>query len=189
MRRNANLSALNLLKHLQLAYFSKPAAERTVYRFIRRRRPRSLVEIGIGDGVRAQRMIKQCVGFLGAEQFRYTGIDLFEGRDPTRPGMTIKLAHKVLKPLAGKVQLVPGDPFSALSRTANSLTQTDLVLVGADQDPQSMERAWFYLPRMLSERSLVLLEQEESSSQKSFRPISLSEITKLAERPSKRRVA
>lgn len=183
------MSALGFLKYVQLAYFSKPAAERIVYRTIRRARPRSIVEIGIGDGARAQRMIRQCSGIVGSGQFRYTGIDLFEARDAARPGITIKLAHRLLKPLAGRVQLVPGDPFSALSRAANSLTQTELILISADQDQQSMQRAWFYLPRMLGERSLVLLEQEDNAGRRTFRQISLAEITTLAERETGRRAA
>ena len=183
------MSARTSLKYIHLAYFSKPAQERVVYRQIRRRRPRSIVEVGVGNGQRAQRMIRLAAGIVGAEQFRYTGIDLFEARSSAHPGITIKLAHKVLRPLAGKVQLIPGDPFSALSRSANSLTESELVLIGADQDQESIQRAWFYLPRMLSERSLVLLEEARSDGRSRFRQVSLAEVTQLAQRHAGRRAA
>ena len=183
------MSAIYFLRYAHLAYFSKPKSERVVYRAIRRLRPRSIVEIGVGDGARSQRMIKLCGRIVGAEHFRYTGIDLFEAREATQPGITLKLAHKILKPLAAKVQLIPGDPFSALSRTANSLTQTDLIIIRSDQEAQAMARAWFYLPRMLSERCQVLHERESSSGEKQFRRLSIAEATELAKDCSPRRAA
>jgi hypothetical protein len=183
------LSAIDLLKYVHLAYFSKPKSERAVYRTIRRVRPRSVVEIGIGDVTRSQRIIKLCTRIVGVEQFRYTGIDLFEAREATQPGITLKLAHKILKPMAAKVQLVPGDPFSALSRTANSLTQTDLIIIRSDQDVESMNRAWFYLPRMLSERCKLFHEQESNSGEKKLCHLTVAEVTELAKDRSGRRAA
>jgi len=183
------LSALDILKYAHLAYFSQPKSERILYRAIRRQRPRSLVEIGVGDGIQSQRMIKLCSQIVGARQFRYAGIDLFEAREATRPGITLKLAHKTLKPLAGKVQLLPGDPFSALSRSANSLTQTDLIVIRSDHDADSMQRAWFYLPRMLSERCLVFHEREDNSGQKKFHRLTIAEVTDLAKDQTNRRAA
>ena len=47
----------------------------------------------------------------------------------------------------------------ALSAAANSLTNTDLLIISADQDAASLERAWFYVPRMLHGETLVLHEQ------------------------------
>lgn len=183
------MSAIDLLKYAHLAYFSKPKSERAVYRTIRRLRPRSVVEIGVGEVTRSQRIIKLCTHIVGVEQFRYTGIDLFEARGSSQPGVTLKLAHKLLKPMAAKIQLVPGDPFSALSRTANSLTQTDLIIIRSDQDAASMNRAWFYLPRMLSERCQVFHEQENSPGEKKLGQLTVAEVTELARDRSGRRAA
>lgn len=183
------MSALDLLKYIHLAYFSKPKSERVVYRAIRRRRPRSVVELGVGNGVQTQRIIKFCTKTIGASEFRYTGIDLFEAREASQPGITLKLAHKSLKPLACKVQLVPGDPFSALSRSANSLTQTDLIIIRSDQDASSLQRAWFYLPRMLSERCQVFHERQNKSGEKQLQQLSIAEVTNLAKEHAGRRAA
>jgi ABC-type transport system substrate-binding protein len=89
---------------------------------------------------------------------RFVGIDLFEARNGDTPGMTLKQAHAMLKPSGIKVQLVPGDPLSALMRTANTIPGNDLLLVTADQDPDSLTQAWFFVPRILHPQSLVLLE-------------------------------
>jgi hypothetical protein len=34
-----------------------------------------------------------------------------------------------------------------------------MVLISRDTDEESLERAWFYLPRMLHEKSLILTEE------------------------------
>ncbi len=84
---------------------------------------------------------------------------MFEGRPAGQPaGLSLKEAHRVLHNTGARVQLVPGDPFSALARTANSLPDIDLMLLDADHDVDSMSKAWFYVPRMLRESSLILVE-------------------------------
>jgi hypothetical protein len=101
------LSILNLLRLLNLRYFSKPIADRPIYRAICRHRVQKIVELGIGDGRRALRMIqaaqlaskRDCPNFRGqhcaakagengtvpltasrSPAVQYVGMDLFEGR-------------------------------------------------------------------------------------------------------------
>ena len=64
-----------------------------------------------------------------------------------------------LKRLTPCVQLAPGDPHLALARTANALAGTDLLVVGADQDPEAMARAWSFVPRMIHDQSLIFREE------------------------------
>ena len=70
--------------------------------------------------------------------------------------MTLKQAHQRLAQTGAVVQLIPGDPQSALSRSANHLGGTQLMIVTeewmGDRDP-----AWFYVPRMLAPVSAVYL--------------------------------
>ena len=65
--------------------------------------------------------------------------------------------------ILSKIQVIPGDPLSALARSANGLQSTDLLVIAADQDTQSLANAWFYVPRMLHDKSLVLLEDVSGS--------------------------
>jgi len=154
----ATLQVLRRLKYLYLAYFSKPAGDRSVYRTIGKLRAQKILEIGVGQGQRALRMMQVAGMFSPIEQIRYTGIDLFEGRPENSPGLSLKQAHCQFKATGARIQVVPGDPYSALARTANSLQELDLVLIAADQDAQSLERAWFYMPRMLAAHTVVLQE-------------------------------
>jgi hypothetical protein len=97
------------------------------------------------------------------EQIHYTGVDPFESRTACDgPGVTLRMAHRLLRSTGARIQLLPGDPFGALSRAANGLSGSDLVVISARQNPKSLARAWFYLPRMLTETSLVLIEKVDA---------------------------
>jgi hypothetical protein len=151
----------NRLKYLYLSYLSRPASDRVLYRAIGRRRMRKILEIGIGPSRRTLRMI-DLAGRVGqGESVRYAAIDLFEARPPeSTPGLSLKETHRLLKSTQAQVQLIPGDPASALARSANSLQNMDLVIISADHDEQSLAGAWFYLPRMLHANSAVYLESK-----------------------------
>ena len=175
------MAAATFSQYVRLAYFSKPAGDRQIYRAIQRLKAKSIVEMGVGMGVRSKRLIQVAQRYAGDQQVRFTGIDMFEAREAHNPGWTVKRAHSVLTSLGAKVQVVPGDPFSALARTANSLTGTDLVVIGHDQEQDSMDRAWFYMPRMLTETSLVFLaELDEKSGKTSFRELDFTAVSEFA---------
>lgn len=172
------MSAATRLKYLHLAYFSKPVADRAIYRAIRKLRPRSIVEIGLGTGVRAVRMIAVAARYRPQDRIDYTGIDLFEAGNA---GLSLKSAYRDLMASGGRIKLVPGDPFSALSRAANSLTETDLLVIGSGLDGPSLEKAWFYVPRMLGEHASIYVEHEGSDSNATaFNLLSAAEINRLA---------
>ncbi len=173
------MNTTSLLKSAYFALLSRPAADRIVYRAIRRLRAAALVEIGLGDGLRARRMIEAARRYHPAANIRYTGIDLFEARADTAQPLSLKQAHRALVASGAHVKLVPGDPFSALARTANALTGTDLLVIAADADAESLERAWFYLPRILHDRSVVLW-RDAGHGEGGFRPLALDEVRRRA---------
>jgi hypothetical protein len=153
------LAAISSLKYIYFAYFSRPACDRAVYRAIRRQRVRRILAIGLGSGERAVRMIRTAQRYHAAAEVRLTALDLFEARSASDPaGLSLKQAHRLLTATGARVQLVPGDPFTALAHCANALQNTDLVILAAGLAPDSLARAWFYLPRMLQAGSLVFEE-------------------------------
>ncbi len=170
----------SLVRMLYLTAVSKPDHERAIYRCIRRLKANTVVEFGVGTGVRSRRLMTMLLRYHEPQDVQYVGIDLFEARPSATPGMTLKQAHRLLSETGGSVRLVPGDPFSALSRTANSLTGTDLIVIGADQDRESLQAAWFYLPRMLHDQSLVMLERTEG--QGGFDILAQADVMQRAER-------
>src|SRR5687768_15832048 len=105
------------LRFFYLSCLSRPASDRPLYRAIRRNRVQRIVEIGIGSGLRARRMIDLAQRYSPQCRIHYTGIDLFEAREPTAPAsISLKEAYRLLRATPARIRLAPGDPLSALSR-------------------------------------------------------------------------
>jgi hypothetical protein len=174
------LAIFRQLKCFFLANFSHPASHRCLYRAIRRSRIASIVEIGLGSGQRACRMLQLAAS--GGHRVRYAGIDEFESRGAEQADpLTLKQAYQCLRATGAAVQLVPGDPLTALTRAANSLTGTDLLVISADVEAQSLRGAWRYVPRMLHRGSLVYLEERDARGAPRFVRLSAGEVNRLAE--------
>jgi predicted O-methyltransferase YrrM len=182
------LATLTGLKYLYFAYFSKPATDRALYRLVRRLRPRRIVEIGLVSPQRTTRMIRLARGYLSDGQFRYAAIDRFEDR-ADGGGLSLKQAYRALRRTRARIQLIPGDPLSALARTANVLSNVDLLLVAADHDPQLLAQAWFYVPRMLHRQSQVVVELPTADGAGKLRLLERKEVDRRASVARRRRAA
>jgi hypothetical protein len=184
------LSIISRLRLFYLCHFSKPVADRPVYQAIRRQGPQKIVELGVGDGSRAMRMIEVAQRRCQPSPIHYVGMDLFEGRPASNGSViSLKTAHQLLRSTGARVQLVPGNPPDTLIRLANSLGKVDLLIVPAELDSPAFSRVWFFVPRMLHARSLVFVEGPSVDGQRSLRPKSRHEIDSLAAVGVGRRVA
>jgi hypothetical protein len=210
---------LSIFSHLRLSYLchlSKPAADRPIYRAIRRQRALKIVELGIGDGRRALRMIQVARLACPGQDILYVGIDPFEDRrgagfvvpasagcptpssmvrEPAEAGttnspkLTLKAAHQLLRGAGVRVQLLPGNPPDTLARAANSLGKVDLLIVPAELDSPSLARVWFFVPRMLHQSSLVFVGRVLDDGQTAVRIKPREEIDALAAAGVSRRAA
>ena len=185
------MSVGSLIRGTWLLYFSQPAPDRFLYKAVQGKSIRSVVEIGIGSGLRTQRMFEvlswQAANLVGRSSapsylpLKYTGIDLFEARPKNQPGLALKQAFHNLRGPGVQLKLVPGDPYDALVRAANGLAGTDLLIISADQDRASLERAWTYMPRMLHTGSLIFQEDADSKTGKtSYRRLTLLDVQRNA---------
>jgi len=161
------MKPISALQYFKWSQFSKPTNDRIALRSIKKNKFRSLVEIGLGEGVRCERMIRVAQKYSGSTKVRYTGVDLFEARDPSQIQLKLIEMHRRLNGLGAKAQLVPGDFGNALQRIANSHLRTDLVVVQCDHagDVFAQEEfadAWKFLPRMLHASSVVMLFYSDS---------------------------
>ena len=149
------------LSYAYLRFCSKPLVERVIFRAIARQKARRFVEIGMGEVRRGPRMLAVANRFHPIEALCYTGIDLFDARTEYQAPLSLKSAHRTLRPLAGKVHLVPGEPYAALSHCANRLVHSDVILINSSLDDERMKPAWFYYPRMLHRNTQVFLVDGE----------------------------
>ena len=175
------MSVGSLISNTYLLYFSQPASDRFLFKAVKGKPIRSVVEIGVGDGLRTERLLEVLAWQPDNLPLRYTAIDLFEARPKSQAGMTLKQAFSKIRREGVKVQLVPGDAYSALLRTANQLTETDLLVISADQDAAALEHALIYLPRMLHPQSLIYQEYPDAKSKGMlYRQLTLADIQRQA---------
>ncbi len=174
------MPAASLPRYWHYAHFARPSHERLLYRWLKKSRSSTIVELGVESAIRASRMIEVALRYHAGQSVHYTGIDLFEARGDCT-AVTLKCAFRKLAAIGAKVRLVPADPVSGLARHANSLTGTDVLVVSLDQDPQALEQAWRYIPRMLHSKSLVFVpHQEPGGGSWRFRLLSQREIEAAA---------
>lgn len=184
------MSLISRLRLLHLCHFSKPAFDRPVYQAIRRCGVQKIVELGVRDGHRALQMLKLAKQVAASADVHYVGMDLFEAQsEPNVPSLSLKAAHQLLRPAGAKVQLVPGDPAEGLTRMANSLGKVDLLILPAELDSPAHAKVWYFVPRMLHERSLVFIDGPSSDGQRILRLKTRQEIDQLAAQSSGRRAA
>ena len=170
---------------LSWSYFSGPQSERGLFRLVKQRRVRRIVELGVGSVDRAARLIRMGQRYADGEPVSYAGLDWFEERPTEMPAIKLIEAHRQLKATGAEVRLMPGGPAAGLSSVANALAGTDLLLISPDADDAALEAAWFYLPRMTGAESTVLRGVYEeaaggSSAKVAWSPVSLEEIERLA---------
>jgi hypothetical protein len=184
------MSQLGTLKYTYLAYLSQPATDRVLYREIDKCPIRSILELGVGNAVRAQRLLAVALRNASGVQVRYTGIDLFEDRPAGADRIGLKQAYQELRQQDVKVQLVPGDPFTALSRVSNNISGIDLVIVAGDQDPDSMAQAWMFLPRMIHDQTRIFHQSAATAGTlQDFAEMSQQKLDELAFWRRRRRMA
>jgi len=180
----------NRFRTTYLSYLSSPASDRPIYRSVCRRQAGRILELGIGVGQRAVRMIEAAGCFRPEHEISYYGLDPFEGRSAVDgPGVTLMMAHRLLKTTGARIQLVPGAPCQNLARTANSLGQFDVIVLSSRLDSKQLAEVWFYVPRLLHERSDVFLECVLPGRKTAVRLLSRAEIEAMASDADLRRAA
>jgi hypothetical protein len=180
------MKPVSAAKFFHWTMLAKPASDRAIYRKIKKLRARSIVEIGLGDGVRAERIVQVAQKFGAGQTVKYTGIDLFDGRSEDQSPLKLIEMHKRLTALGVKPQLVPGELGSSIRRIANSHTRTDLMIVSAGFQEADLDASWFYIPRMLCAGSFLMLQNKADDN---FNVMSRLDIERLAEQHTQRREA
>jgi hypothetical protein len=177
--KGSSVAITETLDTLYLCWFCKPKSQRELFRLVRRHRIRSIVELGLHSTERSLRLIRMARRSSPGTEIHYGGIDLFEARPADRPRVTLKQTYQALTGHGASVRLIPGDVAGALTRYANQLRETQLLLIAPDHDPGLLQRAWRYVPRMLGANAIVL-QATGDGEQDGFRRIARHEIDGLA---------
>jgi len=185
------VAAASWFRYSYLAHLSRPKSVRQLYRLVKREQYCRIVEIGISDLARSVSLVEVAQRYAAGKTVLFTGIDWFEARPQEMSPLTLKGAYRALHATGAKVRLAPGAPGNSLAAAANAHQNTDLILISASVQDSELKSAWFYVPRMLHERSEVIRELLAPDGTGSFERITASEIAERAgrEAPSARRRA
>lgn len=159
------MDVVNWVRYLYLAYFSYPRCRRQLYRAVKRLGARRIVEIGVSDVKLTGELLRISRWGARNEPVFYTAIDCFDARREGVPPLPLKHAYRLLRGTGAKVRLVPGAPAPAVATAANAHPNTDLLLIGSGVEDRELERAWFYVPRMLHKNSVILRECRDAQGQ------------------------
>lgn len=182
------MSVGSLVRSAYLSYFSQPAADRPLWKAIKGRPIRSIVELGVGLGGRTERVLEVAAWRRDCLPLSYCGIDLFDARPSDQPPLTLKQAFHGLRATGATIRLVPGEPAAALSRTANALTGTDLLLIAVRPSAESLGEAWWFVPRMIHPQTLVFLQDvSHGAGREAWKQLSPQEVENLAARAGRGR--
>ena len=171
------MKPISAFKFFQMTWLSKPAPDRVIYKQIKQRKVRSIVEIGLGSGTRCSNMIAVAKKFSPDSKIKYTGVDLFDARGEDQSPLKLIEMHRKLNAVDAKTQLVPGDLGSALPRIANAHVRTDMVIISAGFEEEEFDATLMFLPRMLHPSSVVLIQDY---AHEEFDVLSRLEIEKMA---------
>jgi len=183
------VAAANWFRYAYLAHLSRPKSVRQLYRLVKRERVCRIVDVGISDTRRAMALIEVAQRYAGQQKVAYTGIDWFDARSQPLESLSLKEAYRLLRPTGANVRLVPGEPGRSLAAAANAHQNTDLVVISHLVTDSELASAWFYVPRMLHDRSILLRERLDTEGQPAFTPLTQAQVSAWAGGDSRRRVA
>lgn len=183
------MAAASWIKYCYLAFVSQPKCDRELYRLVKARRVCRIVEVGISNIARTAILIEVAQRYAGDQKVCYAGLDWFDARSGELAPLSLKQAHYTLQATGAQARLVPGPPGGSLAAVANAHQNTDLLIISQAVADEDLSRAWFYVPRMLRDHSIVLREQVDAVGKLSFTRLSASELAERAGRAAPRRAA
>jgi hypothetical protein len=155
-----------------------------LFKVITQRKPQSIVHFGLANIQQVRQVIAVGQRAAKTRAIKYTGVDLFEARSPSPNNMALREVHKALAGFEAKVRLIPGEAATTLSRMANQLTGTDLLVMSLDKSRDVLDSSWTFIPRMLQQNSLVLLQCDRQNGA-NFEALTLGDIEILAKAAGK----
>jgi hypothetical protein len=183
------VAAANWFRYVYHAHLAGSKSVRQLYRLVKQQRVCRMIDVGISDVAAAAIRIEIAQRYAGQQTVAYTGVDWFEARQSPIDALSLKDAYRALRPTGANVRLVPGEPGRSLASVANAHQNTDLIVIGHLVSESDLAPAWFYVPRMLHERTVILRESLDAAACPVFTALTRSEVLARASGDGRRRVA
>lgn len=192
-RTEGAMAVGDLFRYAARAFFSKPtpAPEKQLLRIAKQHVIRRVVEVGVDSVDATAQLLETLVKQAKDEPVKYTALDLFDARPEEAAKTPLVGVYRRFIATGAKVRLTPGELAPSLASEANSLAETDLLLLSREATDEALAHAWFYIPRMCHQGTIVLrrTEGEEGAAEGEWATVSLSDIAARANSRDVRRAA
>lgn len=178
-------------RYAQKAFFSKPTPERQLLKLVKSQPIHRIVELGI-DSLETTVCLLTTLGKqIPNERLAYTAIDPFDERPADQTPLSLGETYRRLIATGAKLQMTPGALDASVAMQANSLANTDLLLLSSRATDESLQQAWYYFPRMCHPGTMVLRFFDEPTTDGTglWQSISLEEISARAGTTNRRLAA
>lgn len=185
------MSIASRLKLFHLLHFSQPSSERLIYQIACENRCRRILEVGLDGARRAQRLLQatayrqETKSVDDRPPIEYIGIDLFEAGN----GPSLKDVYRLLRSGGARVRLLPGEPLGTLARWSNEIGPVDLLLLANSGGWQQSPRFWYFVPRLMSETSILLVEHRDGGAKTQWERLGHLQLDRLKKNAELRRAA
>lgn len=154
-----------------------PEAERPLHAVLTGRPVRRILEIGLGDGSRADRLTSVWTNNSSALALEYLVIDPFESADDSA-GLLLRNFHRRMRSRAIQARLLPGQPLPVLRQEANRIGHVDLVIL-SEEAMAEFDALGFWLARLVHPATAVMAERTQNGTTR-FVEIPHQELERLA---------
>jgi hypothetical protein len=148
------MSLSQIWSTFKLLHLSQPAGARPLYRAVRGRPIRKVLEVHLGDARRTYQLIAWLRQQGNEGPLRYAAIDLFEMAE--HPQLELKAFHQSLSKRGVKSLPIPGTLAQGLPRAANAIGTVDLAIFDVPAEELQQGSVQSLLPRVLGSETLVL---------------------------------
>ena len=160
---------------------SQPVADRGLYQAALESDWKRILEVGMRDGERGRQLLTCAASRNPKKSLFYVGIDRFEsaiGGDETQK-LSLKDAQKTFAPLAGKTQLMPGEPLSVLRTGAKSAGTFDVIVLSSGFDRRMIDQCWEFFLQMMHDGSVLLVEPSPTVRRSRWRRLDSEDILEI----------
>jgi Methyltransferase domain len=136
---------------------------------ITKRRPRTILELGVWRGEHSRQMINAALqGHVSPGEIAYYGVDLFEDadsmmvtRETSKSPPSLDVVAKKLQPYADlgvSIKLLKGDSTVLLPNVVSEMPMMDFVFIDGGHSYETVKSDWECVQRVINDRSIVIFD-------------------------------
>lgn len=157
--------SLQKIKNNILNWLTKPKRYRNLFRTIKRIKPKTLLEIGVWHGDRAEQMIRAMSKHHPLSLIHYYGFDLFEDltheqlkTEFSKMPLPMKDVQEKLEKTGAHIHLFKGNTHETLPREIKHIPHIDFIYIDGGHHPDTIAHDWKYALQRMHQNTVVIFD-------------------------------